>query len=713
MSQISRRSFLKGVSLSVASIYGWKRKSSEAIAANLTPANTNGNSNKIRKLALLVGINQYPSEKQLRGSITDVELQRELLIHRFGFSPQDIVTLTDKQATRENVLNAFQQLCKQASGEDVVVFHFSGYARQLKFFPDNKSPLVDSLILYDTIITTANTANDILLVTLLSLANSLATEKYTLILDTSFSPPTLSSATPAGKNLSLRFIYSNPELYVSEEEKNFYQSLNPSYPTPQSLTPNPRGMLLSPKGSLAIEIHHPQFPTGLFTYSLTQSLWQIYPDNRYFDLKPILTAKISSYTGKRENIELLPVNKLSSPPYNLPLDASHRGDAVVISVNPPVVELELVGLPLLVLYNYQLSSRFYVYGDVDYPVAEIQIISLLANKAKGIVIKGDINAIQPGLVCRESVRVISGNIKLHVALDDSLEKIEKVDATGTLSIIEGLEITNLGDSLVDCILGKFRDEKNTISGYAIYSPVGALYANTTPPFQEAVASAVKRLISPLRVSLTSKLLHLTENQFSSSLPLNVFLKTTNNNDKSSITYCQYTAGSKLSSKPLFKTTADNVLIAIPLSGEIAITISNEADYPLYFLLLAITPSRKTILYHCQSNPIQPLSRLTIPQTPGLLKWIIDGATGIGELFLVCSRFPFNNTLQQLQQTSDIKPQPEQIYVLERPDKIAHHIVKDLAKISQGAGKLNNNPGDSYWLELSQWATFRLVYTTVP
>ncbi|NJP22544.1 MAG: caspase family protein [Hydrococcus sp. CRU_1_1] len=43
-----------------------------------------------RKLALLVGIDRYPQNRQLNGCVTDVELQRELLIARFGFKPQDI-----------------------------------------------------------------------------------------------------------------------------------------------------------------------------------------------------------------------------------------------------------------------------------------------------------------------------------------------------------------------------------------------------------------------------------------------------------------------------------------------------------------------------------------------------------------------------------------------------------------------------------------------
>lgn len=57
-----------------------------------------------RKLALLVGINAYPEDglfPPLNGCVNDVELQYQLLVHRYGFNPSDIVTLTDEQATRE------------------------------------------------------------------------------------------------------------------------------------------------------------------------------------------------------------------------------------------------------------------------------------------------------------------------------------------------------------------------------------------------------------------------------------------------------------------------------------------------------------------------------------------------------------------------------------------------------------------------------------
>src|ERR671933_1027993 len=136
-----------------------------------------------RKLALLVGINQYPRSMALSGCVTDVELQRELLIHRFGFNASDILTLTDSQATRENIETAFiEHLTEQAKAGDVVLFHFSGYGSQVKITEqsqiDNSVRLLNTLVPVDSILQAsgASTTNDLLEETLVLLLRSLATD---------------------------------------------------------------------------------------------------------------------------------------------------------------------------------------------------------------------------------------------------------------------------------------------------------------------------------------------------------------------------------------------------------------------------------------------------------------------------------------------------------------------------------------------------------
>lgn len=97
-----------------------------------------------RKRALLVGINDYPGKSvrdlrtqglwyQLRGAVNDVYLQQELLINRFGFQRDEVLILTDQDATRKNILAAFERhLIRWVNSDnDVVVFHYSGHGSNI------------------------------------------------------------------------------------------------------------------------------------------------------------------------------------------------------------------------------------------------------------------------------------------------------------------------------------------------------------------------------------------------------------------------------------------------------------------------------------------------------------------------------------------------------------------------------------------------------
>ena len=150
-----------------------------------------------RKLALLVGINQYSNGQgsssslpKLAGCVTDVELQRELLIHRFGFQPSDILVLTDKQATGDNIQTAFQtHLMDQAQSGDVVIVHFSGYGR--RYSPsqsDGETDFFNALVPVDGGMPPADAvaSQDLLLGQLQKWLEKLPTQQVTTVLDTGF-----------------------------------------------------------------------------------------------------------------------------------------------------------------------------------------------------------------------------------------------------------------------------------------------------------------------------------------------------------------------------------------------------------------------------------------------------------------------------------------------------------------------------------------------
>lgn len=84
-------------------------------------------------LALLVGINEYaqPSRGRvpaLTGAENDVRLASRMLVERFDFRPEDVLTLTGEQATHAAIVQAFDEHLIQRAGEGTkVVFWFSGH----------------------------------------------------------------------------------------------------------------------------------------------------------------------------------------------------------------------------------------------------------------------------------------------------------------------------------------------------------------------------------------------------------------------------------------------------------------------------------------------------------------------------------------------------------------------------------------------------------
>ncbi len=80
------------------------------------------------KKALLAGINQYP-EKDLRlwGCVNDARQMRETLMALFGFAPDDIHMLLDREATKKNIETGLKWLAGGGGDQAVRIFHFAGH----------------------------------------------------------------------------------------------------------------------------------------------------------------------------------------------------------------------------------------------------------------------------------------------------------------------------------------------------------------------------------------------------------------------------------------------------------------------------------------------------------------------------------------------------------------------------------------------------------
>ena len=85
-----------------------------------------------QKWAVVVGISDYAEESgwsKISGA-NDIELIVPVL-HRVGIKPENITTLRDTEATKENIRNALLSLTERASEGDMVYFHFSGHGQQI------------------------------------------------------------------------------------------------------------------------------------------------------------------------------------------------------------------------------------------------------------------------------------------------------------------------------------------------------------------------------------------------------------------------------------------------------------------------------------------------------------------------------------------------------------------------------------------------------
>ena len=95
---------------------------------------------KAKKLALLVGINNYKAVNGLSGCVADVRNMEGLLRGTFEFPDDSIRVLIDEQATHAAIVQAFKDhLIARADEGAVVVFHYSGHGSRMKD-PTGKSP---------------------------------------------------------------------------------------------------------------------------------------------------------------------------------------------------------------------------------------------------------------------------------------------------------------------------------------------------------------------------------------------------------------------------------------------------------------------------------------------------------------------------------------------------------------------------------------------
>ncbi len=691
-----------------------------------------------RKLALLIGINQYPESvcdytlrnpaskgSALNGCLTDVELQYELLLSRFAFASADIRVLTNQAATREAIETAFlEHLVEQAAPGDLVLFHFSGLGSQVQI---DGATWQNSLVPIDGLLPTAErpVVQDFMQETLALLLHRLPTSQVITIIDAGYSR--LGRSTEG--NLRIRSRPNAPVGAIAAAELAFQASLRrPGSSFSKQSQPLP-GLLLQAgtDRQLVAEAQWSGFSAGLFTYALTQQLWGDAPLLVSFTQA---AALVQRSTGAKQQ----PVASGELPALGLAIPAAA---GVIQHIEPDGrLDIWLAGLPAAVLEN-QTSSLFAAELTTEPEPVLIQIRSRdgLAAKARSL----SPVVLRPGQPLREVLRILPRDIRLTVALDPALERIERVDATSAFAAIPRITAVALGEQATDLLFGKPKfpllagqssqpaSQPDSAPGLTVQKTVqdtpqapplskggyGLFYADystipsTLNPTAEAVKTAVARLKPQLKTRLATKLLQITQNS-SASLKVKAKLNLVSPETKSVLEQ-----GTRLAMPSTLKEPRSAPIL--PAGGQVQYALENSGDRPVYFLLIGLNANGNPVLLY-PANPIIAAGAATaVPAVNGAKTgggWLLQTATGLAETHVIFSTAPFTQTSQLLAELPQFEL--DQVLALPNPLSVVEAVLQDLHQASaEVAAKLPVEiPADSYALDVNAWASFSFVYQVV-
>lgn len=618
-----------------------------------------------RKLALLVGVNRYQKSRRftnLRGCATDAEMQRQLLVHRFKFHPDDICVVSDEAGlppTRETILTAFEDhLIKQATPDSVVVFHFSGHGSRVLdpdplYEDDLNSTFVPGDVAGDT-----EQVDDIMGRTLFLLMSALETERVVAVLDSCYSGGgTRGNVRIRAADGGRAFKPSDRELNYQEKWLNILEEKN-RLDRAEFLQRRELGaakgfvIAAAQRNQAAADVAFDGFDAGAFTYLMTQFLWQqtdslksvvarIRADTRALSGQLPLVEASPDQTSPDESMYFVPDEEQTPPAEAVVIATAAAGEAIVW----------LGGVHPEVIATFNRGARLNTANASEPP--------LVIKARQGLLAKVSVHAPLPAnTLLREETRVLPQDLTLVIGIDPSLAaKAQQIQARindwpHMSAIPAGAD--SLYGAEVHYILGRmtaaYRQRLPQRAGLPEENAIGLFTQSLSDwipgsfrPAAEPAHSAVLNLLPKLRSHLAARFIRATLNAPSSQLAIQA---TIDNLETGQRIAAAATGRGKQSTAAPIGDSSNPVTVA----DRLQISVTNLESQPLYIGVVGVKPSGELIillpLNVSASISIAPEQTQLIPD-PALQSDLILGEPGIYETMVLTSKTPFTRALKGL------------------------------------------------------------------
>jgi hypothetical protein len=739
MSSIKRRHFLQFAGSTLAAIglsqFDFLRQADRygRVLAQGTP----------RKLALLVGINEYPDPvNDLRGCLTDIDLQHELLVHRFGFNPNDIVIVSDNaqtndlKPTRSNILQVFKEhLIEQAQPGDVVIFHYSGHGSLVK----DPNPIdtqecrsAKNCDMNGTIIPSdplqQRTGSEIIVPdimgrTLFLLMEAIKTENLTVVLDSCFSgASTRGNAIIRSASSSLN--RGGETLVASQEEleyqKQWLAQLNLPFDEFQRRRQAgiAKGVALgsASRNQEALDVPFGDFHAGAFTYLLTRYLWQLPANQTTITVQGNLIRSTRAEASLRGH-EQIPVAEVEPKSgneqkslYFLDFTAA-TAEAVITQLTGDQIELWLGGVS-----SQSLASENTVFTLLDpsgktitdnsgKPL-ELQQTSRSSGSLFGYgkLLSGQMSVIKPGMLLRERIVGIPANPTLKVGLDSSLgNEMEQartaLDTALLQQSVNRVEVLPVdGQSPVDYILGRLtedyqrqlaitgEDNLPPLGSFGLFTPVLTPVSSSFGRVGESATAAINRLKPKLKLLLAGKILQGLAAPSSDLQITGEIFAASGQGPRIQIA----SRGAREGGAAI--QTIATASQPFPVGEAIQFKVENQEEQELYLSCLAIDAGGNiTVLYPAnwdvpeEAARIDRLSSLVVPRPEDDVVLRLRGS-GLVELLTLISTAPLRNALRALQTIARGRGVMRGFLPVEGDDplEVVGNLLADLEELSRGA-----------------------------